>query len=71
MPNHATEKELNDYATGVDAPSLATKSGFIALKAEADKLDFSKLLNVPTGSNNLKTKVDDLDAGCKKFFLQA
>ena len=30
------------------------------MKAEVDKLDF---VNVPTGLNDLKTKVDDLDVG--------
>ena len=34
---------------------------FFVLKAEVDKLDINKLLNVPTNLNNLKTKVDDLD----------
>ena len=33
----------------------------MALKAEVDKLDINKLMNVPTSLNNLKTKVDDLD----------
>ena len=31
------------------------------MKAEVDKLDFNKLVNVETSLNNLKTKVDDLD----------
>ena len=31
------------------------------MDAEADKLDINKLANVPTGLNNLKTKVDDVD----------
>ena len=31
------------------------------MKAEVDKLDINKLVNVPTSLNNLKTKVDDLD----------
>ena len=35
----------------------------IALKAEVDKLDINKLVNVPTSLNSLKTKVDDLDVG--------
>ena len=29
------------------------------MKVEFDKLDINKLLNVPTGLNILKTKVDD------------
>ena len=36
---------------------------FITLKAEVDKLDFNKLVNVPAILNNLKTKADDLNAG--------
>ena len=35
------------------------KKDFIALKAETDKLDIDKLVNVPTSLNDLKTKVDD------------
>ena len=31
------------------------------MKAEVDKLDITKLVNVPTCLTNLKTKVDDLD----------
>ena len=33
------------------------------MKAEVDKLDINKLVNVQTSLNNLKTKVDDLDIG--------
>ena len=33
------------------------------MKAEVDKLDINKLVNVKTSLNNLKTKVDDLDVG--------
>ena len=38
-------------------------SNFIALKAEVDKLEINKLVNVSTSLNNLKTKVDDLNVG--------
>ena len=31
------------------------------MKAEVDKLDINKLVNVPSGLNNLKTKVIGLD----------
>ena len=31
------------------------------MKAEVDKLDINKLVNIPTSLNNLKTKADDLD----------
>ena len=39
------------------------KKEFIALKAEVDKLDINKLVNVPTSLNSLKTKVDDSYVG--------
>ena len=58
MLNSATKKEL-DHATGVDTSELSAKKDLIALKAEVDKLDINKLVNVPTSLNNLKTKVDD------------
>ena len=62
LPSYATKKEL-DHATGVDTSDLAAKKDFIALKAEVDKLDINKLVNVPSSLNNLKTKTDDLDIG--------
>ena len=68
LSNYATKKEL-DHATGVDTFELAAKKDFIALKAEVDKLDIDKLVNVPIRLN-LKTKVDDLDVGKLKLFLQ-
>ena len=36
---------------------------FFVLKAEVDKLDIIKLVNVSTSLNKLKTKIDDLDLG--------
>ena len=33
------------------------------MKAEAEKVDINKLVNVPTRLNDLKTEVDDLDVG--------
>ena len=36
------------------------------MKAEVDKLDKNRVVNVPTSLNNLKTKVDDLDVGNRK-----
>ena len=59
---YTTKKEL-DHATGVDTSDLAAKKDFTALKAEVDKLDIAKLVNILTSLNNLKTKVDDLDVG--------
>ena len=62
MSNHATKKEL-DYATGVDTYDLATKKGFIALKAEVDKLEINKLIMFQLVWIILKTKLDNLDVG--------
>ena len=62
LSNYATRKELEN-TTGIDTSDLAAKKDIIALKAEVDKLDINKLVNVPTNFNNLKTKVDDLDVG--------
>ena len=64
----ATKKELY-LATGVGTSDLAAKKDFIALKAQVDKLDIAKLVNVPTSLNNLKTKVDDIDDGELKTVL--
>ena len=62
MSNYAINKEF-DYVTDVDTSDLAAKKHFIALKAEVDKLDIGKLVNIPSSLNNLKTKGDDLDIG--------
>ena len=62
MSNYATNKEL-EHAIGIDTSNLTAKSNFIALKAEINKLDIDKFINVPTSLDNLKTKVDDLDVG--------
>ena len=35
----------------------------IVLKSEFEKLDINKLVNVPTGLNDLKTKINELDVG--------
>ena len=39
------------------------------MKAKVDKLDINKLVNVPTGLINLKTKVNDLNVGKLKTVL--
>ena len=62
MSYYATKKELG-HAIGADTSDLAAKKDSIALKAEVDKQDINKLINVPTSLNNLKAKVDDLDVG--------
>ena len=38
----------------------------LLFKAEFDKLDINKLVNLPTSLNNLKTKADDLDVSKSK-----
>ena len=65
MTNCAIKKEL-EHATGVDTSDLAAERDFVALKAEVDKLDINKLVNVPTSLNNLKTNVGDSDVGTLK-----
>ena len=58
--NYTSKKELAN-AHGVGMSNLVAKSDFTALKAEFDKLDIKRLINVPASFNNFKTKVDDLD----------
>ena len=60
MLNYATKEKL-DHTTDVDTSDLTAKKDFIALKAEVDKLEINKFVNVPTSFNNLKAKVDDLE----------
>ena len=55
LSNYATKTEL-EHANSSD---LAARKDFIVLKAEVNKLDIDNLVNVPTSSNNLKTKLDD------------
>ena len=69
MTNYASKKELLNDAAGVDTSNLAAKMDFIALKAGVDKLEISKLVNVPTSSDNLNTKADDLGVGMLKTVL--
>ena len=47
LSNYTTTKEL-EHPNGIDTSDLVTKKGFIALKADVDKLDINKLTNVPT-----------------------
>ena len=56
MSNFATKKKLN-YAKGVNTSNLVAKRDLATLKTEIDKLDIDKLVDVPTGSNNFKTKI--------------
>ena len=43
-------------STGVNTSDLAAKKGFIDLRAQVDKLDINKLVNIPTSLQNLKNK---------------
>ena len=45
LSSYATKKKLEED-TGVDTFDLAAKKDFTALKAEADKLDINRLVNV-------------------------
>ena len=38
------------------------------MKADLDKLNIDKFINVPTSLNNLKTKINGLDAGKLKTY---
>ena len=46
-----------------DKSDVAANKVIVALKAENDKVDINKLVNVPTRLNNLKRNVDSLDVG--------
>ena len=58
-----------EHATGIDTSDLAAKGDYIALRAEVEKLDINKLVDIPTSSNNLETNVDGLDVGKFKTVL--
>ena len=61
MSNYATNKNYNILQALIHLIQLL--KNFITFQAEVDKLNIAKLMNVPTSSNNLKTKVDDLYVG--------
>ena len=44
---------------GVDTSNLVSKSDFIGLEVEVDKVVINSLVNIPSSLNNLKTKIDD------------
>ena len=48
-------------ATGVDASDFAKITDLANLKSDVHKLVIGKSKNVPSGLNNLKSKVDKLD----------
>ena len=47
----------------VDKSNVAANKVIVALKAENDKVDINKLVNVPTRLNNLKRNADSLHIG--------
>ena len=55
LSNYATKKE-KEHAKGKDASDLPAEKDFVASKAEVDKLDIVKLVNVPTSFNNFFKK---------------
>ena len=59
------KKELK-HARGVNTSDLIAKKDSITLKAEVDKLEINKFVNVTTSLNNLKAMIDDLDVDKKK-----
>ena len=54
-------KEKVEHAAGIDTSDLTAKKDLIALKAEGNKLEINKVINVSISLNNLKTEVNDLD----------
>ena len=58
FPNYATKTDLKNV-TGIDIWSFPKKVDLASLECNVDILDIDKLKNVP---NNLKSKVDKLDA---------
>ena len=55
LSNYATKADLKN-ATGIDTSKLATKSDFVRLKAEVDKIDIGKLKTAPDDLSNLKSR---------------
>ena len=47
------------HGKGVDTSNLVSKSDFIGLEVEVDKVVINSLVNIPSSLNNLKTKIDD------------
>ena len=68
LSNYATKKNQDILQVLIHLIQLLKK--FIALKDEVDKLDINKLVNVPTGLNNLKSKVHELNVGELKIVLK-
>ena len=55
LSNYATKADLKN-AIGIDTSKLATKSDFVRLKAEVDKIDTGKLKTAPDDLSNLKSR---------------
>ena len=56
------KKELH-HAAGVDTSNLATKKDFAAFKADVEKFDIIKFVNVSSSLKTLKTKVYYFNVG--------
>ena len=61
LTNYVTKADLKN-ARGVDRSKFVENFDLRSLKSNVDKLDIDKLKNVANKSNNLKNKVDKLDA---------
>ena len=55
LSNYAAKADLKN-AIGIDTSKLATKSDFVRLKAEVDKIDTGKLKTAPDDLSNLKSR---------------
>ena len=55
LSNYATKKKL-EHAVGVGTSNFAANKDFIALKVKIEKQDINKLVNAPTGFNDLQAK---------------
>ena len=60
LANYATKSDFEN-ATGADTSESPKRTDLASLKPEVDKLDINKLEKVPTGLNNLKSKLYKLD----------
>ena len=60
LSSYGTEADIKNI-THVNTSDFALKVNLANLKTGLDKLDISKLKNLPNSLNNLKTKIDKLD----------
>ena len=60
LPNYATKTDLKIQQELIHY-LLLEKTDLANLKSDVDKLDIDELKNLPSNSNNLKSKVDKLE----------